>query len=46
VAHNGNSYALSDGVYKLPDIVLAKGDTEAQVSGTGAAAFTYRKAVL
>lgn len=46
VAHNGNSYALSDGVYKLPDIVLTKGGTEVQVSGTGAAAFTYRKAVL
>jgi hypothetical protein len=46
VLHNGASYALSDGVYKLPDILLKAGATPLQVSGTGAVAFTYRKAVL
>lgn len=46
VSHNGASYALSDGIYKLPDILLKAGATPLQVSGTGAVAFTYRKAVL
>lgn len=46
VEYNGGSFALSDGAYKLPDVMLTPGENVVQVSGTGAAAFTYRKAVL
>lgn len=46
VVYKGSSYALSEGTYKLADIMLNQGDNELHVTGTGAAAFTYRKAVL
>lgn len=46
VEHKGGRFALSDGTYKLPDIVLTQGDNELQVSGAGSVTFTYRKAVL
>lgn len=46
VEYKGSSFALSDGAYNLPDIILTKGENVVQVSGSGAATFTYRKAVL
>lgn len=46
VEYNGGSFALSEGLYKLPDIILTKGENVVHVFGTGSATFTYRKAVL
>lgn len=46
VEYNGVSFALSEGVYKLPDIVLTLGESVVRVTGAGSATFTYRKAVL
>jgi hypothetical protein len=46
VEHNGSSFTLSEGVYKLPDVVLVQGENVVQVAGAGSATFTYRKAVL
>jgi len=40
------SWALSDGVYQLPDLVVPQGGTEVLYSGTGQISFTYREAVL
>lgn len=44
--YDGGSSALSTGVYKLPGLQLGTGEQTVNVSGTGAVAFTYRKAVL
>jgi len=40
------SWALSDGVYQLPDLVVPQGGAEVLYSGTGQISFTYREAVL
>lgn len=40
------SWALSPGIYKLPDIVLTQGSHALTYSGAGAITLTYREAVL
>lgn len=41
-----NSWALSAGVYQLPDLVVHQGGVPVTYSGTGTLSFTYREAVL
>ena len=40
------SIAMSEGVYKWPNLVLTPGTHDVKVSGSGSAVFTYREAVL
>lgn len=40
------SLAMSEGIYNLPDLLLATGDTQITYSGSGTAQITYREAVL
>lgn len=42
----GASWALSEGEYTLPDLMLKRGDTEVVYSGGGTVKFTYREAIL
>ena len=46
LVNGASSYALTEGVYQLPDVVLTASGLTLQVSGTGAVGFRYRKAVL
>lgn len=46
IEYNGGSFTLTEGTYKLPDIILTEGENVAQVTGSGSVTFTYRKAVL
>lgn len=46
LASGGASWALSAGVYALPDLYLRSGSTYITYSGTGSLLVTYREAVL
>jgi hypothetical protein len=46
LVNGASSYALTEGVYQLPDVLLTASGLTLQVSGTGAVGFRYRKAVL
>lgn len=46
LASGGASWALSAGVYELPDLYLRSGSTNITYSGTGSLLVTYREAVL
>lgn len=46
LASGGASWALSAGVYELPDLFLLPGSTPVTYSGAGAVRVTYREAVL
>lgn len=46
LASGGASWALSAGVYALPDLYLRSGSTNITYSGTGSLLVTYREAVL
>ena len=41
-----NSWTLAEGVYRLPDLALRKGNTFIKYSGIGTLMFKYREAIL
>lgn len=46
IEHDYISTALGPGTYQLPDLLLARGNTQIKYSGSGVAKITYREAVL
>lgn len=46
LGYSTHSWALSEGVYALPDLLLLHGESVLTYSGTGTLTFTYREAVL
>ncbi|MBO5123423.1 MAG: hypothetical protein J6B99_09735 [Oscillospiraceae bacterium] len=46
LAFNSATYALSTGIYQLPDLQLTQGEHTLTASGSGLVSFVYRRAVL
>jgi len=46
LAYGSHSWALSEGTYALPDLLLQAGESVLTYSGTGSLILTYREAVL
>ena len=46
LVYGAHSWALAEGVYALPDLLLFRGANVINYSGTGTMTFTYREAVL
>ena len=46
LVYGASSWALGEGVYELPDLLLQSGESVVTYSGTGTLVLTYREAVL
>lgn len=46
LSSGSNSWTLTEGVYRLPDLALRKGNTFIKYSGIGTLVFKYREAIL
>ena len=46
ISSGENSWTLTEGVYRLPDLTLRKGNTFIKYSGIGTLVFKYREAIL
>lgn len=46
LSSGGSSWALSPGVYTLPDLLISQSGKTVNYSGTGTMTFTYREAIL
>lgn len=46
LVYDSHSWALSEGIYELPDLLLLRGESIITYSGAGSIVLTYREAVL